>query len=132
MFEDYILLGILKSAPPQDGDGNVASAVSTSGWAWGYPGRLGDSPVLGCGSYADSRWGAAASTGTGEVVLRMSTARSILLYLKTGMKLDAAVREAMADLRGLDDPLVDHIAAVYKERADAAAADDEQAAAAAT
>lgn len=100
----------------QDGDGNVASAVSTSGWAWGYPGRLGDSPVLGCGSYADSRWGAAASTGTGEVVLRMSTARSILLYLKTGMKLDAAVREAMADLRGLDDPLVDHIAVIALDR----------------
>ena len=48
----------------RDNRGNLCTGVSTSGWAWGYPGRLGDSPVLGCGSYADSRWGAAASTGT--------------------------------------------------------------------
>ena len=57
----------------RDRDGNLATAVSKSGWAWGYPGRLGDSPVLGARSYADNRWAAAASTGTGEVVLRMST-----------------------------------------------------------
>jgi len=100
----------------QDRDGNVASAVSTSGWAWGYPGRLGDSPVLGSGSYADNRWGAAASTGTGEVVLRMSTSRSILLYMKIGMDLNSAVREALADLRALDDPLVEHIAVIALNR----------------
>ena len=101
----------------QDRDGNVACAVSTSGWAWGYPGRLGDSPVLGAGSYADNRWGAAASTGTGEVVLRVSTARSIVLYMKMGMDLGSAVREAMVDLRALDDPLVDHIAVIALNRA---------------
>jgi len=100
----------------QDRDGNVASAVSTSGWAWGYPGRLGDSPVLGAGSYADSRWGAAASTGTGEVILRMSTSRSILLYMKMGMDLTSAVREAMVDLRALNDPLVEHIAVIALNR----------------
>ena len=53
-----------------DRGGNLASAVSTSGYPWGYPGRLGDSPIIGAGGYADNRWGAAASTGTGEVVLR--------------------------------------------------------------
>lgn len=100
----------------QDRDGNVASAVSTSGWAWGYPGRLGDSPVLGAGSYADNRWGAAASTGTGEVILRMSTSRSILLYMKMGMDLTSSVREAMTDLRALDDPLVEHIAVIALNR----------------
>ncbi len=100
----------------RDRDGNVASAVSTSGWAWGYPGRLGDSPVLGAGSYADNRWGAAASTGTGEVVLRMSTSRSIVLYMKMGMDLTSAVREAMVDLRSLNDPLVEHIAVIALNR----------------
>jgi len=100
----------------RDRDGNLATAVSTSGWAWGYPGRLGDSPVLGAGSYADNRWAAATSTGTGEVVLRVSTARSIVLYMKMGMDLGRAVREAMIDLRALDDPLVDHIAVIAMNR----------------
>jgi beta-aspartyl-peptidase (threonine type) len=101
----------------QDRDGNVASAVSTSGWPWGYPGRLGDSPVVCAGSYADNRWGAAASTGTGEVVLRTAGSRSIILYMKMGMDLEGAVREALRDLGDLDDPYVDHIAMIAIDRA---------------
>ena len=50
----------------QDAQGHIASAVSTSGWAWKYPGRLGDSPIIGAGNYADDRYGAAACTGWGE------------------------------------------------------------------
>ena len=96
----------------RDGNGDLATAVSTSGWAWGYPGRLGDSPAIGCGGYADNRWAAAASTGTGEVVLRTSACRSIALYMKMGMSLTEAVSEALSDLRDLDDPLVDHIAII--------------------
>src|SRR5580658_978494 len=49
----------------RDGDGHIASAVSTSGWAWKYPGRLGDSPVIGAGNYADDRYGPAAAPGKG-------------------------------------------------------------------
>ena len=48
-----------------DRRGRIASAVSTSGWAWKYPGRLGDTPVIGAGNYADDRYGAAACTGWG-------------------------------------------------------------------
>ena len=44
----------------RDATGNIFSAVSTSGIAWKYPGRVGDSPVIGAGNYADSRYGAAA------------------------------------------------------------------------
>lgn len=95
-----------------DRDGNLASAVSTSGYPWGYPGRLGDSPIIGAGGYADSRWGAAASTGTGEVVLRTLTTRSVVLYLRTGMTLADAMTTALADLRDLDDPLAGHIAVI--------------------
>jgi beta-aspartyl-peptidase (threonine type) len=50
----------------RDGAGNIACGVSTSGWAWKYPGRLGDSPIIGAGNYADNRWGAAACTGRGR------------------------------------------------------------------
>ncbi len=86
----------------QDGRGHIASAVSTSGWAWKYPGRLGDSPIIGAGNFADDRYGAAACTGWGELAMRACTARSVILYLKQGMDLETACRSAFADLGDLD------------------------------
>ena len=85
----------------RDSGGNLASATSTSGWAWKYPGRLGDSPVIGAGSYADTAYGAAACTHTGEMTIRAGTARAIVLYLKMGLTLNDAVEEAVNDLRRL-------------------------------
>ena len=55
---------------------------------------------------------AAASTGTGEVVLRTRTTRSVVLYLRTGMSLADAMTTALADLRDLDGPLAGHIAVI--------------------
>ena len=88
----------------RDRDGNIASAVSTSGWAWKYPGRVGDSPIIGAGNYCDNRYGAAACTGRGEMAIRASTARSVVLYMKQGMSLQDALAEAMRDLWALEDP----------------------------
>jgi L-asparaginase / beta-aspartyl-peptidase len=85
----------------RDDHGNIASAVSTSGWAWKYPGRLGDSPVIGAGNYADSRYGAAGCTGMGEMAIRASTAHSIVTYLKLGHSVEEAGRMAMLDLNDL-------------------------------
>lgn len=82
----------------RDQHGDLASAVSTSGVAWKYPGRVGDSPIIGAGNYCDNRYGAAACTGIGELAIRASTARSIILYLKAGMSLREAGSEAMRDL----------------------------------
>lgn len=82
----------------KDAAGTIGSATSTSGWAWKYPGRLGDSPVIGAGSYADTAYGAAACTHTGEMTIRAGTARAIVLYLKMGLGLDEAVDEAVKDL----------------------------------
>jgi L-asparaginase len=98
---------------------NLASGVSTSGWAWKYPGRLGDSPIIGAGSYADSAYGAAACTGAGEMAIRASTARSIVLYLKMGLGLDRAVDEAVEDLRRLKGGLISrlHLHAIDKDGA---------------
>jgi beta-aspartyl-peptidase (threonine type) len=86
----------------QDANGNIAVGVSTSGWAWKYPGRLGDSPVIGAGLYADNRYGAAACTGMGEMAIRSGTARSVVFYLKQGMPVEEAGRQAMLDLNDLD------------------------------
>lgn len=82
----------------RDAKGGLATATSTSGWAWKYPGRLGDSPIIGAGSYADTQYGAAACTHTGEMAIRAGTSRSIVLYLKMGLTLDEALSEAVRDL----------------------------------
>lgn len=87
-----------------DGAGNFACGVSTSGWAWKYPGRVGDSPIIGAGNYCDNRYGACACTGYGEMALRANTAHSVVLYMKMGMTLQRAAREAMRDLRALTVP----------------------------
>jgi beta-aspartyl-peptidase (threonine type) len=88
----------------RDRDGNLACGVSTSGWAWKYPGRLGDSPIIGAGNYADNRWGAAACTGRGEMAQRACTAHSVVTFLRFGQSLEEALTTAMTDLRSLDDP----------------------------
>ncbi len=84
-----------------DRRGDIASGVSTSGWAWKYPGRIGDSPIIGAGNYADNRYGACACTGMGEMAIRAATARSLVLYLQIGMSLHEAAHRAMCDLRDL-------------------------------
>ena len=84
-----------------DANGDIASGVSTSGWAWKYPGRIGDSPIIGAGNYADNRFGACACTGMGEMAIRACTAYSVIAYLKAGMALEVAARRGMEDLRDL-------------------------------
>ncbi len=86
----------------QDKEGNICAGTSTSGWAGKYPGRLGDSPIIGAGLYADNRYGAAACTGMGEMAIRASTARSVIFYLKMGYSLLDAGRQAMIDLNDLE------------------------------
>ena len=81
-----------------DGKGDICTGVSTSGWAWKYPGRLGDSPVIGAGNYAHNRHGAAACTGMGEMAIRAATARSLVLYMKMGKSVEEAGQMAMQDL----------------------------------
>jgi beta-aspartyl-peptidase (threonine type) len=85
----------------RDAGGNLCSGASTSGWAWKYPGRLGDTPIIGAGSYADTRYGAAACTHTGEMTIRAGTARAIVLHLQLGHPLAEAVAAAVKDLNEL-------------------------------
>ncbi len=92
-----------------DRGGDVCSGTSTSGWAWKYPGRVGDSPVVGAGSYADTRYGAAACTGAGEMTIRCCTARSIVLYMKAGASVRDAVMEAVEDMRRLRGGLISRV-----------------------
>ena len=84
-----------------DGNGDIAAGTSTSGWAQRYPGRLGDSPVVGAGLYADNRYGACGCTHVGEMAIRACTARSVVLYMKAGASVREACLEAVRDLRSL-------------------------------
>jgi beta-aspartyl-peptidase (threonine type) len=84
-----------------DAQGNLCAGVSTSGWPWRYPGRVGDSPIIGAGLYADNRYGAAACTGMGEMAIRAGTARSTVHYLQMGFSAEEAGRQAMEDLNDL-------------------------------
>ena len=85
----------------RDGGDNLGVVTSTSGWAWKYPGRLGDSPIPGAGVYADSRYGAAACTHTGEMTMRCGTSRSIVLAMRLGASLEDAVSLAVEELSEL-------------------------------
>jgi L-asparaginase / beta-aspartyl-peptidase len=67
-----------------DRKGEVCSGVSTSGLALKFPGRAGDSPLIGAGNYADARYGAAACVGQGELAIRFSAARTAVLHLRAG------------------------------------------------
>jgi L-asparaginase len=85
----------------RDASDGIGVVTSTSGWAWKYPGRLGDSPIPGAGFYADSRYGAAACTHTGEMTMRCGTSRSIVLAMRLGYTLEDAIRLAVEELSEL-------------------------------
>ncbi|MCY4146710.1 MAG: N(4)-(beta-N-acetylglucosaminyl)-L-asparaginase [Chloroflexi bacterium] len=99
-----------------DSAGNICSGVSTSGWAWKYPGRIGDSPIIGAGNYADNRYGACCCMGMGEMAIRAGTARSVVLYMRMGMSLDEAAHTAMRDLHDLGGEYIGHMSLLALDR----------------
>jgi len=101
--------------------GNIAAATSTGGTPKKIPGRVGDSPLIGCGTFADNRAGGVSATGWGESIIRTGTARTVIERLRAGANAhDAAafaVEELGRQVKGLGGVIVigaggDH-AAVY-------------------
>ncbi|HYK32709.1 MAG TPA: isoaspartyl peptidase/L-asparaginase [Streptosporangiaceae bacterium] len=86
-----------------DAAGNLAVAVSTSGYPWKFPGRVGDSALIGAGNYCDNRFGAAACTGRGELAIRASTARCAVLALQNDMNPAQACASVLAETAELAD-----------------------------
>ncbi|OJA56107.1 isoaspartyl peptidase/L-asparaginase family protein [Burkholderia ubonensis] len=64
-------------AVARDLHGHVAAATSTGGITNKQPGRVGDSPIIGAGCYADDATCAVSSTGTGEMFIRLATAHDV-------------------------------------------------------
>ena len=77
--------------------------VSTSGYPWKYPGRVGDSALPGAGNYADVRYGGAACTGRGELSMRALGARGIVADLARGLDPAEACLAMLADAATLPD-----------------------------
>ncbi len=84
-----------------DRHGRVAAATSTGGTQDKAPGRVGDSAIVGSGTYADDRRGAASCTGWGEPILRAVLAKTAVDALATGSGSAAAARAALRELARL-------------------------------
>lgn len=67
-----------------DKEGRVAVALSTGGTCGKTPGRVGDTPLLGCGGYCDEAVGAVASTGHGESIAKACLASTVFNHMKQG------------------------------------------------
>jgi beta-aspartyl-peptidase (threonine type) len=81
-----------------DRRGHVAAATSTGGTQDKAPGRIGDSPIIGAGTFADDRGGAASCTGWGESLLRAVTAKTAVDALRRGRRPGTAARAAIEAL----------------------------------
>jgi beta-aspartyl-peptidase (threonine type) len=78
-----------------DKDGNFAAATSTGGFPLKLPGRIGDSPLIGCGTYADNQAGACSATGVGEIAIRLVLAKTVCSFMENGKTAQAAVELAI-------------------------------------
>jgi len=82
-----------------DARGNLAAATSTGGMTGKRFGRIGDSPIIGAGTYADNRACAVSATGHGEIFIRAAIAHDIASRMRYGLRdLATAVREVFADV----------------------------------
>jgi N4-(beta-N-acetylglucosaminyl)-L-asparaginase len=78
-----------------DGKGHVVAGCSTSGLAWKIPGRVADSPLVGCGYYADDGAGAASATGNGDVMTNYCTSAFIVRRMAEGANPQEACNDVL-------------------------------------
>jgi beta-aspartyl-peptidase (threonine type) len=78
-----------------DAEGNVAAATSTGGFPLKLPGRIGDSALIGCGTYADNQAGACSVTGIGELAIRLVLSKTVCNYMENGKPAQEAVESAI-------------------------------------
>ena len=85
-----------------DSDGHVAAATSTGGLTAKRWGRIGDSPLIGAGTYADDRAAAVSATGLGETFIRAVAAHELCARMRIGGEsLQIALDAVLADIRAL-------------------------------
>lgn len=77
-------------AVARDSAGHLAAATSTGGMQGKLPGRVGDSPLIGAGTYASDRSCAISGTGVGEYFIRLTLAREVCTFVEEGKTPQAA------------------------------------------
>jgi beta-aspartyl-peptidase (threonine type) len=87
-----------------DDEGNFAAAASTGGPTMKLPGRIGDTPQIGSGLYADNQAGAATVTGLGEIAVKLVLSKQVCSLMESGLTAQSAavlaVEKASMRLRG--------------------------------
>lgn len=89
--ENHDTIGLLAL----DQHGNLSGACTTSGAAFKYHGRVGDSPIIGAGLYVDNEVGAATATGWGEAVIRACGTFLVVELMRQGHHPNDACRLAV-------------------------------------
>jgi beta-aspartyl-peptidase (threonine type) len=88
-------LGDTVGAVALDADGNLAAATSTGGTRNKRPGRVGDSPLVGSGAYADNWTAGVSATGYGEALMRVVISKRVCDLVGTGLSAAAACAAAI-------------------------------------
>jgi beta-aspartyl-peptidase (threonine type) len=83
-----------------DQEGNAAAATSTGGFPLKLSGRIGDSPLIGCGTYADNQSGACSATGVGEIAIRLVLAKTVCNLMENGKPAQKAAEQAIRLVNG--------------------------------
>lgn len=81
-----------------DEQGRLFAATSTGGTCCKLPGRVGDSPLIGCGCYADRETGAVSSTGYGEAIMKVVMAKTACDFLRPANSTPARAAQAAVQL----------------------------------
>ena len=94
LFDADQVLGTV-GAVALDADGNLVAATSTGGTACKYPGRVGDSGLIGCGCYADNLTGAVSATGHGEAIMKVVLSKAASDLLARGADPQEAAQKSL-------------------------------------
>lgn len=84
-----------------DKDGKIAAGTSTGGWATSLPGRVGDVPIIGAGTYANEYVGVSC-TGHGEKILAIGLSRLISFYIEEHSSLTDAANKSLERLKKIN------------------------------
>ena len=99
--ENHDTIGLIA----MDGNGRMAGSCTTSGLSYKIHGRVGDSPIIGAGLFVDGDVGAACSTGTGELVIRIVGSHTVVELMRQGIEPTEACKQAVKRiLKFLPDP----------------------------
>ena len=95
-----------------DKDGNLAAGTSTGGLTMKIPGRIGDSPLIGSGNYADNEAGACSATGIGEVAMRLVIAKTTCEIIRNGESPQRATEIAIKEVNRRIKTALNHMGVI--------------------